>query len=340
MELTYASDYQPQVRSVRRQVMGGVGVVLVAIASTAIYAAVATTPGVSHDISPAKAHEPPADVSPERVAELITSDPAVLKPLSVQDAVAANSAIAVATVANPSSSPLVVSGGSEDFARALQCMTTAIYYEAGNESIDGGRAVAQVILNRVRHTAYPNSVCGVVYQGSERQTGCQFSFTCDGSLLRQPRQSSWIRAQALAAEALSGRVYAPVGLSTHYHANYVLPYWAPTLLKTAVVGAHIFYRWTGTAGTQVAFRSAYAGENSATGALPIDPAVAPLALEAGASPVPTERRVLDQSVTNEEHDRPSLAGAPVVANRWVLGTTPPAVTGREIAMKAAPVALN
>ncbi|MET1755190.1 cell wall hydrolase [Novosphingobium sp. RD2P27] len=320
--------------------MGAVGFVLLAIASTAIYAALAASQGDSQDFAQAEAHQPPADVSPERVAELITSDPAVLKPLSVEDAVAANSAIAVATVANPSSSPLIVSGGSGDFAQALQCMTTAIYYEAGNESIDGGRAVAQVILNRVRHTAYPNSVCGVVYQGSERQTGCQFSFTCDGSLLRKPRQSSWLRAQALAAEALSGRVYAPVGLSTHYHANYVLPYWAPTLLKTAVVGAHIFYRWTGTAGTQVAFRSAYAGENSATGALPIEPTVASLALEAGASPVSTERRVLDQSIAKEEHDRPGLAETPVVAERWVLGTTPPPVAGREIAMKTAPVALN
>jgi hypothetical protein len=102
-------------------------------------------------------------------------------------------------------------------------------------------------------------VCGVVYEGSTRQTGCQFTFTCDGSLYRQPDLAGWRRAYKIAEAALSGSVYAPVGYATHYHANYVVPYWASTLAKNAVVGAHIFYRWTGGWGQPAAFTEAYAG---------------------------------------------------------------------------------
>ena len=89
--------------------------------------------------------------------------------------------------------------------------------------------MAQVILNRMRHPTYPNSVCGVIYQGSERATGCQFSYSCDGSMARIPARASWLRAQHVAAQALAGSVYAPVGMATHYHATYVYPYWAPSL---------------------------------------------------------------------------------------------------------------
>src|SRR5690606_37364832 len=85
-----------------------------------------------------------------------------------------------------------------DMGRALECLTAAIYYEAASESDDGQRAVAQVILNRVRHPAFPNSVCGVVYQGSERATGCQFSFSCDGAMARKPSTTGWARAQRIA----------------------------------------------------------------------------------------------------------------------------------------------
>ncbi|MFD1958893.1 cell wall hydrolase [Novosphingobium panipatense] len=85
------------------------------------------------------------------------------------------------------------------------------------------------MLNRVAHPAYPGTVCGVVYQGSERSTGCQFSFTCDGSLARRPQPMFWERARAVARAALAGYVYAPAGLATHYHTVQVRPYWAPSL---------------------------------------------------------------------------------------------------------------
>ncbi len=147
-------------------------------------------------------------------------------------------------------------------AQALECLAIAIYYEAGQESDAGQRGVAQVILNRARHPVYPSSVCGVVYQGSTRTTGCQFTFTCDGSLARAPMAAPWYRAAKVAQAALAGAVYAPVGLATHYHANYVLPYWAASLVKTQVEGAHIFYRWSGNWGRPAAFTQRYSGREA------------------------------------------------------------------------------
>jgi hypothetical protein len=146
-----------------------------------------------------------------------------------------------------------------DRARSMDCLTTAIYHEARSETADGQRAVAQVVLNRVRHPAFPNSVCGVVYQGSQRRTGCQFSFTCDGSLRRRIEPGAWDRARSIAADALAGSVYAPVGMATHYHTTAVRPWWAPSLARAITVGSHIFYRWRGNWGHPLAFKAQYAG---------------------------------------------------------------------------------
>lgn len=145
---------------------------------------------------------------------------------------------------------------------ALRCMTQAIYYEAATEPVAGRRAVAQVVLNRVRHPAYPKSVCGVVYQGAERTTGCQFSFTCDGSLLRAPMAGPWREAEALAREALAGHVEAEVGTATHYHADYVLPRWAFEMDKIARLGRHLFYRFEGTWGRPGFFVGRYSGHEA------------------------------------------------------------------------------
>ena len=142
--------------------------------------------------------------------------------------------------------------------KALRCMTQAVYYEAGFEPVAGRYAVAQVILNRMRHPAFPKSVCGVIYQGSSRP-GCQFSFACDGSLLRAPGAKAWAEARRVAEDVLSGTVTSTVGMATHYHANYVSPYWAPKLHKITQMGAHIFYRWPGNWGRRVAFSGAYRG---------------------------------------------------------------------------------
>ena len=114
--------------------------------------------------------------------------------------------------------PFVQNAAIPDAQRALDCLTQAVYYEARSEPIDGQRAVAQVVLNRVRNPAYPNSVCGTVYEGSRRATGCQFSFTCDGSLGASPR------ARRLGARRRGGqRRFGGIGLRTRGHRD-LLPY--------------------------------------------------------------------------------------------------------------------
>jgi hypothetical protein len=193
--------------------------------------------------------------------------PLLVRQLPPEKALEINQTIPLASGPNPAARPFVLKGDAAARARALECLTSAIYYEAGRESTDGQRAVAQVILNRLRHTAFPATVCSVVYQGSTRATGCQFTFTCDGSLYRGPELGAWRRASLVAQAALNGYVYAPVGWATHYHANYVVPYWAPTLAKNAIVGAHIFYRWAGSWGRPPAFGKAYAGSEPNVAAL-------------------------------------------------------------------------
>ncbi|MCZ8087357.1 MAG: cell wall hydrolase [Brevundimonas sp.] len=148
---------------------------------------------------------------------------------------------------------------AEDARRARRCLTQAIYYEAALESTGGQEAVAQVILNRVRDPNYPSSICGVVFQGAARTTGCQFSFTCDGSLAQAPVDWAWRRAAIVADRALAGAVASAVGTATHYHADYVDPWWRPTLSKLTQIGTHIFYRWKGWAGETAAFSQAYTG---------------------------------------------------------------------------------
>ncbi|SLJ86212.1 cell wall hydrolase [Novosphingobium mathurense] len=171
----------------------------------------------------------------------------------------AGDAAAAASGTRPLARPLNIHASGVDRTRALQCMTAAIYYEAASEAEAGQRAVAQVVLNRVAHPAYPGTVCGVVYEGSERASGCQFSFTCDGSLARKPSRYFWDRAMQVARAALSGYVYAPVGLATHYHTVQVHPYWAASLDYLGTIGAHRFYSFHGAAGRPGAFRFAYLG---------------------------------------------------------------------------------
>ena len=154
-----------------------------------------------------------------------------------------------------------------DEERAVSCLATAALYEAGGNLSDQS-AVVQVILNRVRHPAFPKSICGVVFQGSERRTGCQFSFTCDGSMQRwRPNAGSWSTATGLARAMIHGHVDERVGLSTHYHTNWVVPYWSDSLDKIASVRTHLFFRWPGYWGTPAAFRQKTAGKEPAVPAL-------------------------------------------------------------------------
>jgi spore germination cell wall hydrolase CwlJ-like protein len=185
--------------------------------------------------------------------------PDLLKPLSPQEAVKANAERPLVKRPDTAARKFVLKAGADDRERALTCLAQAVYYEAAAEGAEGERAVAQVVLNRMHHPGYPASVCGVVYQGSERGSGCQFTFTCDGSLLRTPVPALWTRARKIAEEALAGRVFASIGHATHYHADYVLPYWADSLDKSVQIGRHIFYRLRGLFGDNRSFFQRYAG---------------------------------------------------------------------------------
>jgi len=211
-----------------------------------------------------------------------------------------------------------------DRRRALLCLTQAIYYEAGFEPLEGRRAVAQVVLNRMRHPAFPKSVCGVVYQGA-RAPVCQFSFVCDGSLYRRPALGAWQQAERIAAAALDGFVDRTVGAATHYHADYVAPYWAPRLAKISQIGAHIFYRWPGAWGSTAAFSGRYIGE-------PNDP----LALRP-----PLRQAVLTDGTIVTIED-PAMTGPPIArapndvgglldtTKGWTLNIPMPSETGSAI----------
>ena len=131
--------------------------------------------------------------------------------------------------------------------RELDCLSAAVYYEARGESAAGQAAIAQVVLNRVRHPAFPKSVCGVVYQGAQSHT-CQFSFACDGSMRRSREPAAWNRARAIAGKALGGQVMASVGNATHFHVASLGQVWGVRLLQVARVGSHVFYRFAGRAG--------------------------------------------------------------------------------------------
>jgi spore germination cell wall hydrolase CwlJ-like protein len=123
------------------------------------------------------------------------------------------------------------------------CLARAVYFEARSESEIGQMAVAKVILNRVKSPDYPNTICGVVYQGSQRRNSCQFSFACDGlpDDIRQP--AAWAQSKRVAQKALAGdpKVAAMLGGATNYHADYVKPKWARSMRKAVKIGRHIFY---------------------------------------------------------------------------------------------------
>ena len=143
---------------------------------------------------------------------------------------------------------------------AIDCMTSAIVHEAGFEPVAGQEAVAEVILNRLHNPAYPKTVCGVIFQGSERRTGCQFSFTCDGALRRASAAEMVARAREVATRAVDGLLTPRTSGATHYHANYVSPYWAPSLLRVAAIGRHIFYRPLGASSLSILTRYASLGD--------------------------------------------------------------------------------
>lgn len=262
------------------------------------------------------------DLPPPLPADLIaaTRGEQALQHAEGQEAQAINASLPFSNAPLESARPFGFSaGGMTDHQRALHCLTQAVYYEAGFEPVEGRRAVAQVVLNRVRHPAFPNSVCGVVYDGSSRP-GCQFSFTCDGSLSRPPAPAAWAAAERIAREALAGAVVPAVGLATHYHANYVAPYWAPRLTKLAEIGAHIFYRWPGAWGRPAAFNSRYTGLEAIGQTFQPDAIQASATLEVTQAPDPTDRRAPED-----------VGGRLDVTKGWTLSIPLPSETRSNLA---------
>ena len=139
-----------------------------------------------------------------------------------------------------------------------QCLAEAVYYEARSETRSGQLAVADVVKNRVKSKHYPNTICEVVYQGAHRPFACQFSFACDGSTDRAPKDPAWQRSRDIAQVSLSGFVPDLTRNSTHYHTVEVEPEWAGTLAFKTQIGFHKFYRpsWrerrTGSVGIAIA----------------------------------------------------------------------------------------
>ena len=162
--------------------------------------------------------------------------------------------------------------GALDESRDLECLTQAVYYEARGETAAGQAAVAQVVLNRTRHPAYPKTVCAVVFQRA--RASCQFSFACDGSVHRRVDQAAWRRAEQVAARALNGKVMAEVGNATHFHVAAINPGWGARLQRVRQVGSHVFYRFGGRAGAASAFNDTVEPSQLETAPLPtVEPAL-------------------------------------------------------------------
>lgn len=214
-----------------------------------------------------------------------------------------------------SARPFRLNGALED-SRDLDCLTTAVYYEARGEGRAGMQAVAQVILNRARHPAYPQSVCGVVYQGAGRRTGCQFSFVCNGAINGRRESGAWERSRQVAASALGGSVFAPVGNATHFHTTAVRPSWSGSLVRVGQVGSHIFYRFGGRRGASSQFAGSVQpssrGDVQTVQAPPADSGMTPLVEASVTLTNPDDVPVVDMSA----------AAPPVSATTEPLAATP------------------
>jgi hypothetical protein len=239
-------------------------------------------------------------------AELPPVEPLRLVALTPDEARAYNASIPFSTAPNPAARPFHLAGAEADRQRAIACLAAAEVYEAGDDAA-GEKAVAQVVLNRLRHPAFPKTVCGVVFQGAERSTGCQFTFTCDGALDRwKPSHAAWDRARDIASKALDGMVDKAVGYATHYHTDWVVPYWSASLDKIARVGAHLFFRWSGWWGTPPAFNRHVDGDEPMIALLaPLSPAHAAATTDPDDAALPLDAA----AIANGGLPRP-LAGDP------------------------------
>ena len=221
--------------------------------------------------------------------------------------------------------------------RDLECLTQAVYYEARGEGAAGQEAVAQVVLNRTRHPAFPKTVCGVVFQGAATAT-CQFSFACDGSVHKRVESYAWRQSERIAAKALDGFVMAQVGNATHFHVASLSTNWGPGLMRVAQIGAHVFYRFGGRAGSGSAFNGVPEPSEPAAPA-PAQPVYASLSLAPLATSVANSvaNSVAGAAELVMSATQPKAAPAPKPADPVAKPATAPTTTTAAPAATTQPV---
>jgi len=124
----------------------------------------------------------------------------------------------------------------------LRCLSEAIYFEARGESLEGQYAVGEVIINRMISNSFPDSICGVVSEGSGRLNACQFSYNCDGKLEIIVEKKIYNRISKLSRILLEPSARVLTDGATFYHTKAVNPSWARKFTKTYEIGQHIFYK--------------------------------------------------------------------------------------------------
>jgi len=124
----------------------------------------------------------------------------------------------------------------------MRCLSEALYFEARGETLRGQFAVAEVILNRVDSALYPDTICGVIHQGTGRKYQCQFTYTCDGIPDVINEKAAFDISAKVAGIMASGAPRALTEGATHYHTTAVKPNWSRKFPRTATIGVHHFYR--------------------------------------------------------------------------------------------------
>jgi spore germination cell wall hydrolase CwlJ-like protein len=166
---------------------------------------------------------------------------------SVIDASNVTQPVADSAPAEMTPTPVSIGAGMNpimaDLFREHRCLSDALYFEARGEGERGEMAVAEVVFHRLQSGTYGHSICSIVYSGADKHA-CQFSFACDGSLLRPRARGAWKRAQLLAAHIMVGqaRLLNITGGATSFHALTAAPEWSGTLERTAQIGNHVFYK--------------------------------------------------------------------------------------------------
>jgi hypothetical protein len=211
------------------------------------------SPAVASTVAPIPPQRPADQVMPPAVVAALGPDPTSSALNAIEAAAPApvpvvlSEELAYARAEAPVTSfdgSALDAKGHKISAKDMWCLAQAIYFEARGESYRGQVAVAQVVLNRLKHRLYPKTICGVVFQNQQMRNACQFSFACDGIPETVNDQKAWKQADEIARGVIDGNLYLPeVGRATHYHATYVYPDWAPRMKKVTKIGLHVFYQF-------------------------------------------------------------------------------------------------